>query len=119
MRHMVDAGNTIIQHKELASGRWHELSLVEQLGNIGSEIHRAIIFKEKDNTRYISACDRALELMDFTLADTRWYGPRLRELARAREMICDAMLGGGGYGTTFEYLDNYFFGFAYAARVGK
>lgn len=116
---MVDTNTIGIAHKELASGRWHELSLVEQLGNIGSEIHRAVMFKEKDNTRYSSACDRALELMDLTLADARWAGLRLRELARAREMICDAMLGGEGYGTTFEYLDNYFFGFAYAAQVRK
>ena len=108
-----------VQHKELASGRWEKFSLMEQLGNIGSEIHRAGMFKEKDAARYSNACDRALELMDFTLADRRWRGLRLRELARAREMIGDAMLGGKEYGTTFEYLDNYFFGFAYAARVGK
>lgn len=108
-----------IQHNDLADGRWFELTLAEQLGNVGSEIHRAIMFKEKDETRYTSACDRALELMDFTLGDRRWNGLRLRELARAREMICDAILGGRGYGTTFEYLDNYFFGFAYAARVRK
>lgn len=116
---MVDTGNIVIQHKELASGRWQDFSLVEQLGNIGSEIHRAIMFKEKDNAHYMSACDRALELMDFTLGDRRWNGLRLRELARAREMICDAILGSREYGITFEYLDHYFFGFAYAARVRK
>ena len=116
---MVDANNTIIQHKELASGRWQGLSLVEQLGNIGSEIHRAVMFKEKDETRFVGACDRALELMDFTLGDHRWNISRLRELARIREMICDAMLGGKEYGSTFEYLDNYFFAFAFAARMRK
>lgn len=109
----------MIQHNDLASGRWFELTLVEQLGNVGSEIHRAVMFKEKDETRYVSACDRALELMDFTLVDRRWNGLRLRELARAREMICDAILEGGEYGTTFEILDQYFFGFAYAARVQR
>ena len=109
----------MIQHKELASGQWYKLSLVEQLGNIGSEIHRAVIFKQKDEARYMSAYTRALELIDFTLEDRRWKGLRLQELARAREMICDAILDGGEYGMTFEYLDNYFFGFAYAARVRK
>jgi len=29
-------------HRELAAGRWFELSLVEQLANIGSEIERTI-----------------------------------------------------------------------------
>lgn len=116
---MVDTGSIAIAHKELASGRWREFSLIEQLGNIGSEVHRAVMFKEKDEARYASACDRALELMDFTLADRRWNGLRLRELARVREMIGDAMLGGKEYGITFEYLDRYFFGFAYAARVQR
>ena len=116
---MVDVGNTTTQHKELASGRWQGFSLIEQLGNVGSEIHRAIMFKETDEARFVGACDRALELMDITLEDSRWTGLRLRELARIREMIGDAMLGGQEYETTFEYLDNYFFGFAYAARAGK
>ena len=108
-----------IQHKELAAGRWLEFTLREQLGNVGSEINRALMAKEKDEVRYARACDRALELMDMTLADKRWKGLRLQELARAREMIGDAMLGGREYGTTFEYLNDYFFGFALAARVGK
>ena len=30
-----------LQHRDLAAGRWWELSLAEQLGNIGSEISRA------------------------------------------------------------------------------
>ncbi len=29
-------------HKELASGRWAQLSFVEQMGNIGSEVERAL-----------------------------------------------------------------------------
>ena len=31
----------------------------------------------------------ALELLDLTLADPRWRG-RLREISRARELLCDA-----------------------------
>lgn len=27
------------QHAELAAGRWHTMSLMEQLGNIGSEVN--------------------------------------------------------------------------------
>jgi hypothetical protein len=30
------------QHKELAAGRWKELSFIEQMANIGSEIERAL-----------------------------------------------------------------------------
>ncbi len=116
---MVDTNTTAVQHKELASGRWRNFSLVEQLGNIGSEIHRAVMFEKKDTARFESACIRALELMDLTLADRRWRGPRLRELARAREMMGDAISGGKEYATTLEYLDTYFFSFACAARARR
>ncbi|MDP3770266.1 MAG: hypothetical protein U1A25_00085 [Candidatus Sungbacteria bacterium] len=107
------------QHKALAGGHWEELSLAEQLGNVGSEIHRVVMFKERDEKRYQDAIDRAFELMDLTLKDKRWRGLRLRELARVREMIGDAMFGGKKYDTTFEYLDRYFFAFAFAARANK
>jgi hypothetical protein len=30
-----------IQHRDLAAGRWWQLTLAEQLGNIGSEVSRA------------------------------------------------------------------------------
>ena len=35
------------QHKNLASGHWHELSLIEQMANIGSEVERAIKWRNK------------------------------------------------------------------------
>ena len=64
------------------------------------------------------AFERALELLDLTLADPRWCD-RLREIARARELLCDAASGGGEYGTTVEDLDRYFLAFAVAARSGR
>jgi len=39
----------MIQHKELAEGRWKDLSLCEQMANIGSEVSRTIKWKEKQN----------------------------------------------------------------------
>lgn len=110
-----------VQHKNLASGRWHTFSLMEQMGNIGSEIHRALVWKGKDINAYQNAVYRALELMDFTLQDPRWreVPGRLKELARAREAICDAWGEGKEYGSTFDALDNYFFQFALAARANK
>ena len=39
-----------VQHHELASGRWNELSLIEQLGNVGSEIERALKWKKKNKS---------------------------------------------------------------------
>ena len=106
-----------IQHKTLAAGRWYELRLREQLGNVGSEINRAIIWKERDEKKYHNSLDRACELMDLTLQDPRWQDERLRELRRVREMITDAISGGKEYGSTLEDMDSYFFAFAFAARL--
>ena len=35
-------------HKELASGRWQTFSFLQQMGNIGSEIDRAIRWKQNN-----------------------------------------------------------------------
>jgi acyl-CoA hydrolase len=65
-----------------------------------------------------AAFERALELIDLTLADPRWRG-RLKEIARAREVLCDAADGGRDYGATLEDLDRYFLDFAVLARRGR
>lgn len=103
-------------HQDLASGRWFQLSLCEQLGNIGSEIQR-VIRARNDDTRYEFAVSRALELFDLTLSDPRWK-KRLKELCRTRELFCEAAYFGGElYNTSLEDLDKYFFQFAMAARL--
>lgn len=105
------------QHSSLAHGKWGDLTLVEQLGNIGSEVGRALRAKG-DKERFDGAVRRALELFDLTLNDPRWR-KRLKEICRARELFCDAVYGGMAYGTTLEDLDRYFYYFAYAARAKR
>lgn len=107
-----------MQHKNLAAGGWQKLSLMEQMGNIGSEISRALNWHDKDRKSYESAIDRALELLDLTINDPRWQN-RLKEIVRTRELLCDAILGGKEYKTSLKDLDRYFFHFALAARVNK
>ena len=102
-------------HTELAAGRWFELTLMEQLGNIGSEISRAIKWRGRDEKLYMAAIERALELFDLTLDDTRWRG-RFKEICRARELLCRIVLGEDSFSTTLEDLDRYFTPFALAAR---
>lgn len=107
-------------HVELASGRWQTLTLAEQLGNIGSEVGRAIRAQERgDERRFTGAFDRALELFDLTLADPRWHGHRLREIARAREVTCDYLAGDNEYGSTARTLDAWFLAYAMLARRGR
>jgi len=37
------------QHRELAAGRWYELSFFEQMANVGAEIGRTISWKNRAN----------------------------------------------------------------------
>jgi len=105
-----------VQHRELAAGRWNELSLVAQLGNIGSEVERALKWKKKNNPDYcMRAFERALELLDLTLACPA-HRLRLKEIARTREMLVDFFHGENQFATTEKALSAYFLRFAYAAR---
>ncbi|OGZ35370.1 MAG: hypothetical protein A3A94_00675 [Candidatus Portnoybacteria bacterium RIFCSPLOWO2_01_FULL_43_11] len=103
------------KHRQLAAGKWYKLSLKEQLGNIGSEVSRVIHWQNKDENLFWGAIERALELFDLTLEDERWKGRRL-EIARAREVFCDAVYGGKIYKSSFKDLLRYFDIFALAVR---
>lgn len=103
------------QHSSMAAGKWFEYTLCQQMGNIGSEVGRANRWKEKDRKLFESAVFRAIELINLTLSDTRWKN-RFREIARAKETLCDAFTGGKEYNSSFAGLEKYFYHFAYAAR---
>ena len=104
-----------MQHKELQAGRWQTLTLAEQLGNVGSEVHRALISQGKSDVDFQAAFARALELFDLTIADPR-HRERLKELTRAREIFCDAADAGNAYHTTLTDMDAYLMHFAVAAQ---
>ena len=105
------------QHKELAAGRWESLSLLEQMANIGSEVERAIKWKEKNNSDYsMKACERALELLDLTL-DSRKNHSHFKEIARVREALVDYFWGGNQFVSSDLSWRRYFLEFAFAARM--
>jgi len=107
---------TVTLHAGLAAGRWKELTLLEQLANVGSEVGRAARAKSMGNDlRLAAALDRCLELFEMTLADERWHGRR-REIARAKEVVCDFLVGDNVFGSTPALLDRYFLPFAVTAR---
>lgn len=97
---------------------WGTMSLEEQLGNIGSEVHRIVLWKNKDVKQAQRAFERALELYDFSIADTRWK-KGLKELTRGREILCDTFVGTNQYHDSLERLDKYFLAFALSARKNK
>lgn len=107
-------------HNTLAHGRWFEFSLFEQMGNIGSEVHRMVRWKGEDQKYYEGAFFRAIELIDLTKQDSRWKNtPRLKEICRSKELLCDAYYGGKEYGTQLEDMEKYFDQYAHAAALKK
>lgn len=107
-----------MQHHDVAAGRWWTLTIAEQLGNIGSEVSRAVRSATSHPERSQTALFRALELLDLTLDDPRHRQSlaRLREIARAREVLVDFLAGPNQYGTTAASLQKYFDAYALAAR---
>lgn len=97
--------------------KWLEMSLVQQLGNVGSEVERAFSMRRRGKEELASAAfDRSLDLIDLTLSDLRWRGGKLKELTRLREFFCDMFLGENEYGMSEEFFSRYFLAFARAAR---
>ena len=90
--------------------RWAKLSLFEQMGNIGSEVGRAIAARENP-ARRDAAIERALDLFSATAAC--YSGPRLREILRARDEFLRLFYGDS---TDYAGVERYFYHFALAAR---
>ena len=104
-------------HQNLTVEHWQSLSLLEQLGNIGSEVGRALQAKNSGNeSRINGALDRALELFDLMISDPK-NRMRLKELCRAREVVCDFFFGDNIYKSDPKSLEGYFMVFAIAARM--
>ena len=108
----------LIHHKNLSEKKWFVKSLAEQMANIGSEIERTIVWKNKGDKEYSClAFERALELIDLTRLDPK-NKKRLRELCRLREVLVDWFFE-NQYRSTDKSWQNYFYCFNYLARASK
>jgi hypothetical protein len=106
-------------YKNLARERWFELSLIEQLANVGADVERTIRWKQKGNNEYSrTAFDRALDLIYLTVEDPKNRG-RLREILRTREALIDHFVYDNEYKTTDEQWQKYFYQYNYAAAIKK
>ena len=105
------------QHQDLAAGKWFALTLAEQLGNVGSDFERALRWKEKKQAQlFSSSMARTLELLDLTLADTRWHNHRLQELTNLREEVRNALFSKEENSDETAGLKKYFYSMAILAR---
>jgi len=97
-----------IQHKNQAKDRWQKKSFLEQMANIGSEVYRAISWRNKGNEEYAQlAFERSLELFDLTKESKLTY-PQYKELLRMREIWVDYFKYDNEYNSTEEDINKYF-----------
>lgn len=102
-------------HKTLRC-RWNKLSIFEQMANVGAEVGRAVSWRGKNNQKMSkNAFYRALELLDFSIADPK-NKARLKEILRLRELLGDYFAGNNIYHSSDEWLKKYFYYFNFAAR---
>lgn len=101
--------NIKLSHPTLAAGRWAELPFPLQMGNIGSEISRAIKSKIRGNEeRAFCATTRAIELFELSIDCNSDSPTRLKELCRGKEEFCDYVFGGNSFGTNPNAMIRYY-----------
>lgn len=104
-------------HKDLTFESWAAQNIFQMMGNIGSEISRAIKWKQKGRQEiWQAAFDRSLELFDLTKEVNTIPSSQKSEIHRSREVWCDFMVGDNEYKSTAESIQKYFDEFAIAAR---
>ena len=99
--------------------RWAQMDIFEQMGNIGSEVGRAIASKRSGrNERSESAIMRALDLFDATVTTNIKTAPhRAREVLLARDQFL-ALFYDGTFDKDADAIERYFMHYALAARNG-
>jgi hypothetical protein len=108
-----------VHHKGLTLERWAGMPFCERMANVGSEVHRAISWRERNPDYSRQALERALELLDLSLLTVVDQRPRLRELARVRETLVDYFVYENQYGSSDALWQKYFDAFAHAAAVAR
>jgi len=99
--------------------RWKEMTLSEQMANIGSEISRAIHWRNKGKTDFSkNAVNRALELIYLTI-ETVTICSHYKELTRMRELLKDYFYFNNEYSSSDIQWEKYFNHFNYIARKSK
>ena len=96
--------------------KWSKLSLLEQMGNIGSEVGRTYsALQRKDNDAADAAMERALDLFDATISDTIRKSSQIKEILRSKEEFLDSL----SKPSSQAKLEEYFTQYAIAARNNR
>ena len=97
--------------------RWSQMGILEQMGNIGSEVGRAINAQRRGKPeRAQGAIDRAVDLFNATVEVlVRQRSHRVREVLRARDEFL-RLFYDGTFDEDADALQRYFDAFAVASR---
>ena len=88
--------------------RWFKMPISMQISNVGSEVNRAINWKNKGNEkRKIGFCEKAIEFLQLSIDDPKNCN-RIGELKFCIEELQDFFLGSNTYNTTDEMLHKYY-----------
>jgi hypothetical protein len=96
--------------------KWASMDIFNQMGNIGSEVGRAIMAKRQgDEQRTNSAIKRALDLFDATTEDlVQKKSPRVKEVLRAKDQFLSLFFDDNF--SDADDIERYFMQYAIAAR---
>lgn len=111
----------LVHHKNLDKNpqNWYKFSLMEQLANIGTDVARAIRYKNAGkNLDSELAFERSLELIYLTVEDPK-NKKRLKEILRVKECWIDYFCFNNEYKTDERFWLNYFYNYNYAAAIQK
>ncbi len=72
--------------------RWRIIPKREQLLAIGAEFERARVWERKGEVQFKGALERALTLIDLTIADSKWKAERL-QLFVLRDLVAGHYVG--------------------------
>ncbi|MDD3475151.1 MAG: hypothetical protein PHP08_04650 [Candidatus Dojkabacteria bacterium] len=105
------------QHTNQANGQWNKKPFLEQMANIGSEVYRAINWRNKGNEEYADmAFIRSLELFDLSKG-SKLTSSQYRELTRMREIWVDYFKYDNKYNSTDEDINKYFMYITIASKA--
>ena len=87
---------------------WFEMPVSMQISNIGSEVSRAINWKNKGNEkRKLGFCEKAIEFLELSIEDPK-NAHRVDEFMFCIEELKDYFFFFFTYGTTDEMLHKYY-----------
>lgn len=101
--------------------RWAKFTSYEQMGNIGSEVGRALRAKRNGDTKLAyQAMVRALELFSATMdLLIRQKSPRAKEVLRSRDQFLTVLTNPDATPQDMASLETYFMRFALTARANR